>query len=144
MRAPAHGIAAATLLALALFTGCGEDDVGWVNDKDSFAEEPFSFNIGLETRTLFVLQGISGSVEVTGDPAATLISVSGVRRVESDSEEDAAAHLPLLEVVADSSVTDASVRTVQPVHAEGRNYIVNYSVTLPQDLALTVGTINAM
>ena len=132
----------ASMLAALLFTACGEDGINGIHSRDYIAEEPFSFNIGLCGRTDFTLQGINGSIEVTGDPQASSISVSGVRRVKSDSQEDADAHLLLLEVVVDSSATEATVRTSQPTESEGREYIVNYTVTMPRDLVLDVGTIN--
>ena len=135
--------ALASALAVLLFTACGEDEINNADDHEFFAEEPLSFSIGLEAQTEFVLEAINGSVEVTGDQHASSISVSGVRRVVSDSQEDADAHLPLLGVIVDSSsVTEAVVLTDQPAHAEGRDYIVNCVIAVPQDLAIKVGNIN--
>jgi DUF4097 and DUF4098 domain-containing protein YvlB len=135
-------ILVSSLLGLTLASACGgSDSGGFVNTRPS-AEEPFSFNVARETQTALRLEGISGTVEVTGTPGATSISVAGVRRVEADTLEDATAHLAELDVVVDSSETEVVVRTVQPKLSAGRNYIVNYTISLPQDFAVNVVNVN--
>lgn len=138
----AHKVVLASMLALLLTTACDEDGVNNIDTRDYIAEESFSFNISHESRTAFILQGINGSVEVTGSHQASSISVSGVRRVISDSQEDADEHLLLLEVVVDSSTFEPVVRTEQPTESEGREYIVNYTVTMPRGLVLDASTTN--
>jgi hypothetical protein len=127
------------LAVLLLSTAC-EDDVTGSNPRFT-AEAPFSFEVQRAARTELRLEGVNGTIEITGDPAATSVSVTGMRRVESDSQEDADAHLPDLTVDVDSTDTSVIVRTEQPSVSSGRGYIVDYTISLP--VTFTVNAVNA-
>ena len=142
MSASAFRLALVSSLFLALAAGCSDDDIFNVRNTDSFAEEPFSFEFERKTRTVFRLEGINGKVQLTGMPDISSITVSGERRVGSESVEDARAHLEQLKVEVEESETAITIRTDQPSKAEGRNYEVNYEITLPPDLEIDVGNIN--
>ena len=142
MSASAFRLALVSSLFLALAAGCSDDDIFNVRNTDSFAEEPFSFEFERTTRTVFRLEGINGKVQLTGMPDISSITVSGERRVGSESVEDARAHLEQLKVEVEESETAITIRTDQPSKAEGRNYEVNYEITLPPDLEIDVGNIN--
>ncbi|MDH5306026.1 MAG: DUF4097 family beta strand repeat-containing protein, partial [Myxococcales bacterium] len=97
----------------------------------------------LGTQTALRLHGVSGTVAVTGAPGVALpVSVTGVRRVEADTLEDATAQLAALQVDVTSSATEVLVETVQPQFAAGRNYIVNYTIVVPEHLDVSVMTLN--
>jgi hypothetical protein len=129
-----------SLCGLILSTSCSEDITA---DRTRFSvEEPFSIGVERKTRTTFSLEGVNGAVGVTGNPSASEITVSGVRRVESDSYEDAEAHLAELTVVIDSTDTEVLVRTVQPDDTGNRDYIVDYTITLPEDLVVEITNVN--
>jgi DUF4097 and DUF4098 domain-containing protein YvlB len=136
------GIILVALLGLSLFAACDGNRISGVGNTNFSAEEPFSIDIARQNRTMFSLEGISGSVRVTGSPGASSISVTGVRRVESSSVEDATAHLAQLEVEVDSSQAEVVVRTIQPSNSAGRNYIVNYVISLPEDLVVDIANVN--
>ncbi|MEJ2721016.1 MAG: hypothetical protein P8181_07715 [bacterium] len=106
------------------------------------AEDTFSYEVAREARTHFQLESVNGKIELTGSPDSNAIVVSGVRRVESHSVADATARLEGLTVEIDSTDTAVNVRTEQPVDTEGRNYIVNYSITLPDNFQITIGNAN--
>jgi hypothetical protein len=106
------------------------------------AEETFSYEVAAEARSNFRLIGINGTVELTGSPGAESIVISGVRRVESHSQSDARKRLAGLTVEIDSTDTSVEVRTEQPADTEGRNYLVNYTVTLTDDFDVTIVTAN--
>ena len=142
MSASAFRLALVSSLFLALAAGCSDDDIFNVRNTDSFAEEPFSFEFERKTRTVFRLEGINGKVQLTGMPDISSITVSGERRVGSESVEDARAHLEQLKVEVEESETAITIRTDQPSKAEGRNYEVNYEITLPQDLEIDVDNVN--
>jgi len=122
--------------------GCGGGSDGG-GDPRPWAEEPFSFDVAPTSQTSLRLQAISGEVQVTGAPGATSISITGVRRVQADTPEDATAHLAELKVIVDdSSATEVLVQTVQPQFSAGRNYVVNYTIVLPQNFAVNVASAN--
>ncbi|UCG52933.1 MAG: DUF4097 family beta strand repeat protein [Candidatus Latescibacterota bacterium] len=140
MRSKFQRIVLLTLIGVVLSTACEEDITG--RNKRFAAEEPFDFEVERNTRTYLSLEAINGAIEITGASGGTSISVSGIRRVESDSFEDANAHLPLLEVGIDSTSAGVVVRTVQPAVSAGRDYIVNYTISLPEDFAVMVAGAN--
>jgi len=80
--------------------------------------------------------------ELSGSPAAETISVDGVRRVESHSVSDAEKRLEGLTVEIDSTETSVEVRTEQPADTEGRDYLVNYTVSLPEVFDVAIVTAN--
>ena len=130
-------------IGLALATAC-EDDVTGVRDNRFSAEAPFSFDVQVQDRTELRFAGINGTVKITGIPAATSISIVGTKRVESDSQVDADSHLDVIEVEVDSTETDVSVRTEQPDDSEGRNYIVDYTISVPADMMIEATQINGI
>jgi hypothetical protein len=142
MRSLAPAIAILALLAVAVSTGCDDDDPTGVRNNNFAAEEPFSFDIQLTTQTGLDLQGINGTIEITGVPGSTSVSVTGEKRVESDSVEDAEAQLALIEINVNSPAEAVEVATEQPAHANGRNYIVNYTIEVPQVFGIHVTNIN--
>jgi len=122
--------------------GCGGGSDGGAEPRPS-AEEPFSFDVTPTSQRALRLQGTSGEVQMTGAPGATSISITGVRRVQADTIEDATAHLAELKVIVDdSSASEVLVQTAQPQFSAGRNYIVNYTIVLPQDFAVNVASVN--
>jgi DUF4097 and DUF4098 domain-containing protein YvlB len=62
--------------------------------------------------------------------------------VKSESTEDAEAHLKELAVDVQDLTNEILVRTVQPNQSGGRNYIVNYTITLPKNMDITVNSLN--
>jgi DUF4097 and DUF4098 domain-containing protein YvlB len=137
------------LLALGVFfaaSACDPtvivDGIGNVDNTDFVAAESFLFNIEVTTQTQFSLAGINGNVRVTGHPTATSITVAGERRVGSSSSTDARAHLPGLRVEVDERTDEIRVRTEQPEDTGGRNYVVDYVVTVPNSMAQVIGNVN--
>jgi DUF4097 and DUF4098 domain-containing protein YvlB len=94
--------------------------------------------------TAFSLEAINGEVSIEGVPESQLdsIIVRGERRVESDSEADAQAHLQFLQVAMTVSEQLLTVRTEQPDQAEGRNSIVDYHIEIPEDMPVTASNVN--
>lgn len=132
-----------SLLGLILVSGCGNGSSsrGFV-DTRPWAQESFDFDVALVTQTALQLHGVSGKIEVTGIPGATSVTITGVRRVQANTLEDATAHLAELEVTVSSSANEVLVQTVQPPFSAGRNYIVDYVITLPQNFDCRIMSIN--
>ena len=127
---------------LALGAGCGGDAATRVPSHEFYAEDPFAFDVTAEGRTSFRLEGINGTVDVAGGASGKGISVSGIRRVEAESVEEAEARLVDLEVDVSSEGAQVLVRTREPQDTAGRGYIVNYTVTLPANLRVVVVNVN--
>jgi len=118
-----------------------DDDV---DNTDFIASEDFSFEVAVVNHTQFRLEGINGEVTINGDPSAESVIIEGVRKVGSESMEDALEHLDKLEVQLQDLADEVFVKTVQPNETHGRNYTVDYSVTLPQDLLLGIVNVNGI
>jgi murein DD-endopeptidase MepM/ murein hydrolase activator NlpD len=127
------------LVCPVVFAACNDDD-GMPRPPDtSFsAEEEFSFQIDVDGEDSFRVEGVRGNIEITGAQGATHVQVSGVKRVESNSTADATQRLSGLGVEHSKQQTDILVKTTQPKDNEGRNYIVNYTISLPKNLKVTV------
>lgn len=130
-----------SLLGLILASGCGGSDSGFVDNRP-WTEEPFSFDVPRGTQTTLRLQGVSGTIEVKGTPGATSVAIMGVKRVQANTLEDATAHLTELKVAVTSSAAEVLVQTVQPKFSAGRNYVVNYTISLPQDIDCSIMSVN--
>ena len=103
-------------------------------DDQVYVEEPFYFEVAVENHDRLRIQAIGGSIEITGNPAADSVTIEGERRVGSDSKSDAAAYLTELEVEVTDLGTEVFVETIQPRLARGRNYEVDYRITIPENL----------
>jgi len=143
-------LAAITTVALAACGGGGVEfnvgpavsPVSPIRNTDFVASESISFNLATAGRTRLMLAGINGSVVVTGAPAASSVTIGGERRVGSDSLVDAQAQLPNLQVEVQEVGNDIIVRTVQPQNSGGRSYVVDYQISVPAALALSIVHVN--
>lgn len=131
-------------------SSCGSDSDGSigslpvVSNTNFEAVEPFSVVVPIANHTLFSLIGINGEININGDAAADSAVITGMKRVLSESVEDAEAHLEDLIVNVQDSVNEVRVETIQPADTGGRIYIVNYSVTLPRFLKISVNNLNGI
>ena len=140
-------------IAAVAVSGCGGGDVEVkvtpsfppvdpARNTDFVASEPFSIDLSGAGRTRLVLAGVNGNMVVTGGPAAGAVTISGDRRVGSDSLADAQAQLPNLQLDVQEVGNDIRVRTVQPQSSGGRSYVVDYRVRVPATMALDVALVN--
>ena len=121
--------------------GCGGGGADYV-DTNIYVEEPFSFEVPVNSHDVLRIQTISGSIEIDGSSTANSVMIEGERRVGSSSQADAEAHLDLLNVEVTDLGTEVSVKTIQPKYAGGRNYVVNYRITLPQNMEVHANHVN--
>jgi hypothetical protein len=129
-------ITLAILIALCLpftYGGCSGGG-GSSDDGQVWVEESFSYEVAVDTHDSFLIQAIGGSIEITGSPTANSVTIEGERRVGSKTKEDAEKHLELLEVEVTDQEPEIMVETVQPKRANGRNYEVDYRITVPEQL----------
>lgn len=118
-------------------TGC-EDDHATNGNCDHYAEEPFESTVEITDQVRFRLVGITGSVEITGQPGVETMTIAGEKRVGASSTSEAQAHLEDIEIDVQDGDDEVLVRTIHHGDAEGRCYSVDYVLTLPPDLELRV------
>lgn len=106
------------------------------------ASEAFSYDIPASGHTSLRLEGVSGLVTIVGSPEAGSVRITGERRVTSDRPGDADLRLRDLEVEVDDLGNEVFVKTHQPSDSHGRNYNVDYEITLPADLELHITNIS--
>jgi len=68
--------------------------------------------------------------------------VSGIKRVLSESAQDAQEHLQQLQVRTQDLTTQALIETDQPECDLGREYIVDYTITLPDFFEVRINNLN--
>ena len=125
-------IAGICLLILSCDDSTGSNDDRAENQNYN-ASEDFSYRYGVASKNTLRLESITGSISVTGRTGIDYVTISGERRVKSDSQADAEAHLVYLEVVIVESNNEIIIRTEQPDDALGRDYEVDYFVDIPSD-----------
>ena len=144
----------AVAIVVVLGTSCGDDGgptsptdnffdfTGNVANTDFTAEASFSSEIPVASQTQLALRGINGSVVVSGRSDSSSILVNAVRRVRSESSADAEANLERLQVRVTDLGTQVLVETSQPQDSGGRSFEVDYAITLPRTLEVSVTNVN--
>ncbi len=123
-------------------TGCLGDIFG--NDDRVVTDNPFEVLVDVTTQTNLQLEAINGSITVTGEAGRSTVLVAGIREVQADNLEEAEAGLELLDVVVSELQDAIRVRTIQPEEPDGRSYIVNYEITVPDDLVVVITNANGV
>jgi len=113
-----------------------------VNNNNFTAEEDFLFPIEVASQSLLRLEGINGSISITGRTDFDSVLITGTRRVHSESVEDAEEHLALLDVSVHEMTSEINIRTIQPDVTYGRNYEVIYNITLPANFMISASNVN--
>ncbi|MGD8868013.1 MAG: DUF4097 family beta strand repeat-containing protein [Gemmatimonadales bacterium] len=125
--------------AMMPLAGCSEDLTG---SGEFEAQEPFSIAVEVTTQLAVVLNGVNGEIEFAGVTGFDSVRIEGVRRVFSSSAADAEAHLPDIEVVTDLRAGEVGIETEQPSSSNGRNYVVDYQITMPAELMALIENAN--
>ena len=138
-------LSAWALAGLLLLSGCIIADI---DDDDDFgrtdfvARADFSLEVDVTNEIRIRLEAINGNVEIIGQRDATSVKASGEQSVGSHSRADAERRLDNLFVEVEDLGDEIVIRTVQPRDTQGRNYTVNYTITLPVDLDVVTELIN--
>ncbi len=134
------------LFACVFWINCGKDksvDSGDTVDNTNFiAERSFSYQVDVVDHSQLSLEAINGNIKITGMSGSDSVIITGIRRVGSESTQDAEEHLQLLEVSVEDLGNKILVKTLQPEKSYGRSYQVNYTITLPKDLKVLVSSVN--
>jgi len=141
------------LLTSISLISCGDGDVNIDVDGGNFplptntdfeAEESFSFEVEVGNRSQLRLQGVSGEITITGISGVNSVMITAIKRVGSESTQDAEEHLQELEVNVQSLANEVFVETIQPQDTGGRRYVVDYTITLPKDLEIQLANVNGI
>ena len=135
------------LAAWFLVMACTSDDNPVDTDRDVantdfVAEESFSFQLAVINHARLGLEGINGNITINGDSKTDSVIVTGTKRVGSESTADAEAHLDELDVSMQNLTMEVLLRTTQPQETHGRNYVVDYTITVPDNFEVTVVNVN--
>jgi hypothetical protein len=142
------------ILVLSLLTACGGGggvDVNiegnnwpwpWPGDADVYVDKTFSEVVTVEDHTRIRLDTVNGEVEISGRPDASSVTVTAELEVGSDSYEDAQEGLDQLEVHLADRSDEIFVQTLHPQNTQGRQYVVDFAITVPGDLAVVVNHVN--
>lgn len=129
-------------IGLLLCPACDSSETDDGGGTDFEATETFSYTFSARQFNALHLDGINGYVSITGSVAGTAIQISGEKIVASGTIEDATEHLGDIEIVIDESGVALKVKTEQPDDPRGRNYVVNYTITIPASKDLKVSNVN--
>ena len=141
----------AALFALLVNFGCSdiavnpladEFDPGVNGIQDVKASEPFNYTVDLASQQTLKVEGINGVVNVESVSGTNVVTISGEKVVGSESYSDAKENLKNVRVEIDELYNELVVKTVQPKHTDGRNYNVNYTITIPSHLNIDVKNVN--
>ncbi|UCH66476.1 MAG: hypothetical protein JSW63_04930 [Ignavibacterium sp.] len=113
-----------------------------VSNTNFEASESFYFSIPVDNKTMFTIAGINGTININGEANADSVIINGEKIVKSESIEDAQANLQNLNVVVRDLASGVTVETDQPDETGGRNFEVNYNVTLPNSFLVTAANVN--
>ncbi len=135
------------LFLLVSLNACDSDTIFNSNDDNVdntnfVAKESFNFAVDVKNHTQVRFDAINGNVEIIGSASATSVTITGERRVGSESTADAEEYLQKLEVRVTQTASMVFVETIQPEKNHGRNFVVDYKITLPENLELDAGNIN--
>lgn len=138
-----------TLLMSILLSGiilfnvaCVVDPEDSGRDNDFTVGEEFDYSIDVNDQIGVAIDAINGPIDVVGVANSTKIEVRGVRKVSSDSDDDAREHLDDLEVHLYEKNRRVYLETEQPDNAKGRNYTVEYNLRIPSHLLLNIDNSN--
>ena len=119
--------------------GCGDDITG---SEEFMAERSFSVGYVVTTQSKFLAVGAFGDVVVKGSTKSGEIWIEGVRRVISPYDrQDASANLARLDALILANQNQFSVVTRLPSDLRGREYIIDYEITVPEGFTVAVNNI---
>ncbi len=130
-----------SLWMLLLTPGCVVEIVDpdvTVDGGDEEATRDYQHVVFLNNQSSLRLLGANGGVRIQGVEGARQVTIHANLRVRSNTRSDALEHLGRLRVDVEKAGGRVLIRTVQPKHADGRSYSVDYEVTMPASLALEV------
>ncbi len=146
-------LAALTAFLAVLIAACGGVSGGdividwpgqwpWPGRADIVVDDSYYSEVQVEGHLRMRLEARNGYVSIIGRPDASAVTVTATLLVGSYSRQDAQNGLDDLGVRVDGQTDEILVETLQPEISNGRQYVVNYTITLPADMAIHVSQTN--
>jgi hypothetical protein len=135
------GWAALSMAVALLPAGCVVGVLDLDEDDDFGREEVarvFHQVVPVDAQGILRVAGQNGTIHVEGAVGGGEVVVSGTRRVRAKSFRDAEEHLDLLQVVVHPHPSEVLVETHQPERPGGREYTVDYEITVPENWCVVV------
>lgn len=115
-----------------------DDDGPW--DKEAITV--VTRTVSLTSQDGFHLTNLNGNIAVLGLAGTGEITIRATKRVRSSSVADAEARLSHIDVSVHTAAGAVYVETDQPSSSGNRSYSVDYEITLPEDLWVSVVNAN--
>ena len=106
------------------------------------ATEIFHYSLSSTEYSQLKIQGINGIIEVIGVSQSDSVVIQGEKKVESESLSDAQGHLDDIIISLETSSDCLLIKTIQPSQSNGRNYLVYYTVRVPDSISIATQLIN--
>jgi osmotically-inducible protein OsmY len=120
------------------FSGGGFKD----NDPEFTADKTIVDEIPVENHNRIIVEAINGEVVITGQSDAQNVTITAHLYVSSDSQEDADLHLDDLDILVTDSINEILIQTVQPQNINGRTYLVEYDIIVPNSFEVETSQAN--
>jgi hypothetical protein len=141
------------LLCAGILLSCSSGDVGspdfnfstggfTISDPDFTAKKTFQENFPVENHIRVNVEAINGEVMVTGQSDADHVTVTAHLYVSSDTREDAELHLDDLDILVTDGTNEILIQTVQPEYINGRKYLVEYDIIVPDSFEVVTSQTN--
>jgi hypothetical protein len=127
------------VLAVLALSACSED---FTSSTPFESEEPFAFTVDAAGVTTLDVNGINGTITVTGSATADSVTITGTKRVNADTQEKADDGLNLIDVVVATPTGRVVVTSDHPDSESDRNFQVDYDITIPDDVVVIVDNAN--
>ena len=113
-----------------------------VNNAAYSASASFSYDFAQDHKNQVVINAINSTITLAGRSDLSSIKIWGERIVKSESEADAAHNLEKLETIITNAANELIIETKQPSDSDGREYLVNYHLTIPATWNASIKIIN--
>jgi len=90
----------------------------------------------------FCINGLNGVIRVRQEPGASQLKVSAVKLVKAETNSMAERHLNDLDVLVQDENNAVYVSTLQPEKTGDSEYCVNYTISMPESISLTINNGN--
>jgi len=137
-----------TMVTLLISFGCSETIVQPEDNENGSginkvkARKSFLHTVDLTSQISLKVEGINGTVSVESVSGTNQVSISGEKIVSANTYQDANSHLKDIKIQIDESTNELLVKTEQPESSNGRSYVVDYTIKIPDHLNVIVTHVN--
>lgn len=114
----------------------------WKTNAAFFANKTSLQNVLVTDQTSLHLDGINGEVHITGQPGASSVTITAEARVGAATFNEAQTGLDELKVNVTDINGEISIQTVQPDNTLSRQFLVDYTLSIPTELLVSVSLTN--